>query len=201
VDTGAGIVLLHGAGSSAQAPLLGAVADAFSTAGLTVLRCDLPYRQQRRYGPPRPGEAERDRRGIEQALAALRSLVSGAVFLGGHSYGGRQATILAAEKPDLVAGLLLLSYPLHAPGKPDQQRVQHLPNLRTDSLYVHGTGDPFGSIAEMDQALKLIPVRAQLLRVEGAGHDLDFKKRRGTEAGEQLIRSILTAFTSFFGRQ
>ena len=152
-----------------------ALAGAFAGAGFTVLRCDLPFRQDRPYGPPRPGDAERDREGLRNAVAALRKLGCGRMFLGGHSYGGRQATMLCAAEPDLVAGLLLLSYPLHPPRKPEQLRVQHLPELRVPALFVHGTRDPFGSIEEMEAALKMIPAKTELLTVDGAGHDLGFK--------------------------
>ena len=103
------------------------------------------------------------------------------IYLGGHSYGGRQSSMLCAEEPDLVAGLLLLSYPLHPPRKPEQQRTQHLPDLRTPTLFVQGTRDPFASIAELQQALKMIPAKTKLLPVEGAGHDLGFKGKASEE--------------------
>src|ERR1700691_2069841 len=83
--SGGGIVLTHGAGSSCQAPLLIALAQAFAEAGFLVLRCDLPYRQDRPYGPPGPGDAKRDRAGLKNAFAALKNLASGRGFLGGHS--------------------------------------------------------------------------------------------------------------------
>lgn len=191
---GYGLVLAHGAGSNAQAPLLVAVAEAFSTTGFTVLRCDLPYRQSRSFGPPGPGDAARDRAGLRNALAALTNELGapGKIYLGGHSYGGRQASMLCTEQPDLVAGLLLMSYPLHPPRKPEQQRTQHLPDLRTPTLFVHGTRDPFGSIEELQQAMKMIPARTKLLKIEGAGHDLGFK---GKARKEELPKQILSEFT------
>jgi predicted alpha/beta-hydrolase family hydrolase len=196
------LVLTHGAGSNAQAALLIGLAETFSAAGFTVLRCDLPYRQSRSFGPPGPGDAARDRAGLKNALAAMRKIIPGRLFLGGHSYGGRQSSMLCAEHsgkkkedaPDLVTALLLLSYPLHPPRKPEQQRTQHLPDLRTPTLFVHGTRDPFGSIAEMEQALKMIPAKTKLLPVEGAGHDLGFK---GKAKREDLTATVLTAFTEF----
>src|SRR4029077_11335737 len=103
----AGLVLTHGAGSNCRAPLLVTLAEAFASAGFTVLRCDLPYRQTRPYGPPGPGDANRDREGLKHAVSAMRRQVSGRIFLGGHSYGGRQATMLCAEIPDTADGLLL----------------------------------------------------------------------------------------------
>src|ERR1700694_5585653 len=106
---GDGLVLAHGAGSNSNSPLLITVAGAFAGTGFTVLRCDLPYRQNRPYGPPRPGDAERDRDGLRNAVAVLRKLGCARIFLGGHSYGGRQTTMLCAGEPELVIGLLLLS--------------------------------------------------------------------------------------------
>ena len=198
---GNGLVLTHGAGSNAQAPLLVALAETFSAAGLTVLRCDLPYRQSRSFGPPGPGDAARDRAGLKNALAAMRKMVNGRLFLGGHSYGGRQSRMLCAElskqateTANLVTALLLLSYPLHPPRKPEQQRTQHLPDLHTPTLFVHGTRDPFGSIAEIEQALKMIPAKTKLLTVEGGGHDLGFK---GKTKKEDLMATVFAAFESF----
>ena len=188
---GQGLVLTHGAGSNCNAPLLVAISETFAGHGYAVLRCDLPFRQERRTGPPFPGNAERDRAGLRNAVAVLRENVTGRIFLGGHSYGGRQATMLCAAEPDLVSGLLLLSYPLHPPRKPEQLRIQHLPNLRTPSLFVHGTRDPFGSVEEMTNALQLIPAKTELMRVEGAGHDLGFK---GKSRVQELPARILAAF-------
>src|ERR1700731_3488985 len=169
--SGDGLVLAHGAGSNSKAPLLVALAEAFAGMGLTVLRCDLPYRQKRAFGPPGPGDAAHDREGLKNAVGSLRKLLPGRMFLGGHSYGGRQSTMLCADEPNLVDGLLLLSYPLHPPRKPDQLRTQHLPKLRTPALFVQGTRDPFGSPEEMESALSLIPAKHLFLRIEGAGHD------------------------------
>jgi uncharacterized protein len=191
-----GLVLTHGAGGNCKGPLLVALAEAFARAGMAVLRCDLPFRQFRSFGPPRPGQAARDRQGLKTAVAAVRKLVPGRVFLGGHSYGGRQATMLCAEAPALADGLLLSSYPLHPPGKPDQLRTQHLPKLAIPALFVQGTRDPFGSIAEMESALKLVPARALLLKVEGAGHDLGFK---GKTRLDTLPSAVLAEFTKLFG--
>jgi uncharacterized protein len=170
-----GLVLTHGAGGNCRAPLLIAAGEAFSNAGLAVLRCDLPFRQRRPSGPPSPAGAAADRAGLKAAVAAVRRIVSGSVSLGGQSYGGRQATLLAAEEPELVAALLLFSYPLHPPGKPERLRTEHFPRLRVPALFVQGTTDPFGTIHEMRAAIAIIPSATSLLPIDGAGHDL----RRG----------------------
>jgi uncharacterized protein len=253
---GNGLVLTHGAGSNANSPLLIALGETFSSAGFTVLRIDLPYRQVRSWGPPGPGDAARDRAGLRNAITSLRKTLDsskgapfkpdsglsgdfpskqskwvapslsrslrqdgssqsetsevapsntkfvgwGSIFLGGHSYGGRQSSMLCAElaenERDLVAGLLLLSYPLHPPRKPEQQRTQHLPNLHTPTLFVHGTRDPFGSITEIEQAIKMIPAKTKLIAIDGAGHDLAFK---GKSKEKELPAQIFSEFAHFFG--
>jgi hypothetical protein len=195
VPNGDALILTHGAGSDCTAPLLVAIGETFAGHGYVVLRCDLPFRQERRTGPPFPGNAERDRAGLGNAVAVLRKNVAGRIFLGGHSYGGRQSTMLCAAEPDLVSGLLLLSYPLHPPRKPEQLRIQHLPNLRTPSLFVQGTRDPFGSVEEMTKALQLVPAKTELMKVEGAGHDLGFK---GKAQAEELPASVLARFEEMF---
>jgi uncharacterized protein len=192
---GHGLVLTHGAGANCQSSLLETLAGRFAESGFTVLRCDLPFRQNRAYGPPRPGDAARDRQGLMHAASELRRIVSGQLFLGGHSYGGRQATMLCSEHLNLVDGLLLLSYPLHPPRKPDQLRIQHFPQLRTPALFIHGTRDPFASIEEMELALKLIPGKNSLLAVEGAGHDLGFK---GKAKRQELPEMAVNSFQEFF---
>jgi predicted alpha/beta-hydrolase family hydrolase len=170
--TGEGLVLTHGAGSNCGAPLLVAVAEAFCAAGVTVLRCDLAFRVARPHGPPFPAMAAKDRAGLAEAVRAMRERVPGAVWLGGHSYGGRQSSMLAAEAPDLAAGLVLLSYPLHPPRKPAELRTAHFPNLSTPALFVHGTRDPFGSVQEMQAAAALLAGPHEMVVIEGAGHDL-----------------------------
>jgi hypothetical protein len=102
----------------------------------------------------------------------MRRIAPDKVLLGGQSYGGRQATILAAEEPSLVDALLLFSYPLHPPGKPAQLRTEHFPRIRVPVVFVQGTADPFGSMQELEEALSAISAPVKLLRIAGAGHDL-----------------------------
>ena len=173
--SGDGLVLSHGAGSDCEAPLLVETARAFGAAGVTVLRCDLAFRRARASGPPPRGSAAADQAGLRAALAALRPLAPGRLFLGGHSYGGRQASLLAAEDASLADALLLLSYPLHPPKQPEKLRTDHFPRLRTPAVFVHGTADPFATSDELAAAVALIPAPPRVISVEGAGHDL----RRG----------------------
>ena len=194
-QNGDGIVLTHGAGANCESPLLVALADEFADRRFTVLRCNLPFRQLRPHGPPHPGSASRDQAGLRNAIGALFPHAPGEIFLGGHSYGGRQGSMLMAADPKVAAGLLLLSYPLHPPRNPQQLRTAHFPKLQTPALFVHGTRDGFGTHDEMAAALKLISARTELLPVASAGHELLTKANR-----ETLPREIVDAFLKFFGK-
>jgi uncharacterized protein len=183
----AGLALTHGAGGNCNSPLLVKTAAAFCAAGLWVLRFDLAFRQRRPRGPPSPSSAAADRALIRQALAELRSITPGPLVLGGHSYGGRQVTLLSAEDPGPATALLLFSYPLHPPGKPERLRTEHFPRLRLPALFVHGTRDPFGAIDELRAAVATIAAPALVIVIDGAGHDL----RRGDFDSGPLVEALL----------
>ena len=190
-------MLTHGAGTHCDTPLLAIIAATFCHAGFTVLRCNLPFRQARPQGPPTRGSTVLDQQGLHAAVLALRKQMKGRktaadVFLGGHSYGGRMASMLAADNPGLVNGLLLLSYPLHPPNQPAVLRTAHFSQLQTPSFFVHGTRDGFGSIAEVTAASTLIPAATEVLAIAGADHALIGKKDQQT-----LATTILDAFQSF----
>jgi predicted alpha/beta-hydrolase family hydrolase len=186
------LILTHGAGADCRSLLLTTLADAFCAEGFTVLRCDLPFRQSRPHGPPSRGSAGRDQEGLRAAVISMRNLTKSKISLGGHSYGGRQASMLAASEPGLVERLLLLSYPLHPPQRPEEMRTKHFSALRVPALFVHGTRDGFGSLAEMEGALKLIPGPTKLIPIEGAGHELMTTRNRNALAGQ-----VVSAFDSF----
>jgi predicted alpha/beta-hydrolase family hydrolase len=186
------LLLTHGAGSNRNAPLLVALDHAFSEHRIQVVRYDLPFRQDRAKGPPRPGDAARDREGLRAEILKIREKHPDQVWLGGHSYGGRQCSMLVAETPGLVDRLLLQSYPLHPPGKPAQLRTAHFPKLQTPALFVQGSRDPFGSIDQMKSAIALIPAPVQLLEIDGAGHDLGRNPA-------SVAAKIATAFLGFNG--
>ena len=188
------LILTHGAGSNRNAPLLVALERAFGPLQMAVDRIDLPFRERRPHGPPFPGEAAADRAAIRERVMKARAEGAGRVFLGGHSYGGRQSTMAAAESPGLADALLLLSYPLHPPRKAADRRTAHFPNLRTPALFVHGSRDPFGALEEMRQALELIPAPAKLIDCEDAGHDL--RTRRG-ESPDALAAMVASEFAAF----
>jgi predicted alpha/beta-hydrolase family hydrolase len=106
--------------------------------------------------------------------------------------------MLCAEDGGVAAGLLLFSYPLHAPQTPEKKRTEHLPRLRVPALFVHGTRDPFGTPDEMKAAMRLIPSPTSLLLVEGAGHSLAPPRAAGISL-DNVAASILQAFRELTG--
>jgi predicted alpha/beta-hydrolase family hydrolase len=188
--SGDGVVLTHGAGGDCNGRLLVAVSDALCDAGFFVLRFDLPFRQARR--APHPSSAGQDREALREAAAKMRELAGGRVVLGGHSYGGRQSSMLAAEDHTVADVLLLFSYPLHPPRTPDKLRTGHLPAISTPTLFVHGTKDPFGSMEEMKAATKLLSGPVVLSEVSGAAHDLAGGKF-------DIANLVLKPLTGLFG--
>jgi uncharacterized protein len=187
-----GIALTHGAGTNCNAALLQSLAALLAEGGVTILRYDLPFRVSRPAGPPRSPDAAADRDGIRAAVQAVRCVVPGRVVAGGHSYGGRQTSIAAAENLESADGLVLLSYPLHPPRRASELRTGHFPQIHKPCLFIHGTRDPFGSPAEMTESLKMIPGPVELYVIDGAGHDLNRPARTVQSVAARIIEWVAT---------
>lgn len=173
--TAAGVVVLtHGAGGSRESPMLIRICEQWASQGWLAVRYNLPYRRRRPKGPP-SGSAAGDREGIVEALAAARALADGPLIAGGHSYGGRQTSMVVADNPGLVALLTPFSYPLHPPGKPDRLRTEHFGAITAPTVFTQGSADPFGTIGELRTAARLIPAPVQIVEITGARHDLGSK--------------------------
>lgn len=171
----AGVVLLtHGAGGSRESPLLIRICDEWAGRGWLAVRYNLPYRRRRPKGPP-SNSAATDQQGIVEAIELAHTLSGGPVLAGGHSYGGRMTSLVAAARNARLAGLTLFSYPLHPPGKPERARTEHLPDIAVPTVFTHGTADPFGTVEELTAAAALITGPTTIVEVTGARHDLGSK--------------------------
>jgi uncharacterized protein len=178
-DTPSGVVVLtHGAGGSRESALLQKLCDEWARRGWLAVRYNLPYRRRRPKGPP-SGSAATDRAGIVEAIAVCRDLADGPLIAGGHSYGGRQTSMVVAgcveSAAQVVDVLTLFSYPVHPPGKPERARTEHLPDIAVPTVFTHGTSDPFGTIDEVRAAAALIPAPTEIVEITGARHDLGSK--------------------------
>ncbi|OBI36508.1 alpha/beta hydrolase [Mycobacterium sp. E1386] len=168
------VVLTHGAGGDRDSPLLQQVCDEWARRGWLAVRYNLPYRRRRPKGPP-SGSAAADRAGIVEAIALCRGLVGGPLIAGGHSYGGRQTSMVVAAREAPVDMLTLFSYPVHPPGKPERTRTEHLPDIRVPTVFTHGTSDPFGTPDELRAAAALVTGTTAVVEIAGARHDLRSK--------------------------
>jgi predicted alpha/beta-hydrolase family hydrolase len=137
---------------------------------LPVARVDFPYRKEGRRAPDRAPKLVACVREEAAVLIAESRIRPGSIALGGRSMGGRICSMAVAEGLPARA-LVLISYPLHPPGKPDNLRVDHFPTLDLPCLFVSGTKDPFGSPDELERHVKAIPGPVTHLWIEGGGHD------------------------------
>ena len=165
------VVLTHGAGGSRESPLLQRMCDEWARRGWLAVRYNLPYRRRRPTGPP-SGSAATDRAGIVEAITVCRGLADGPLIAGGHSYGGRQTSMVVAAQEAAVDVLTLFSYPVHPPGKPGRLRTEHLPDITVPTVFAHGTSDPFGTPGEVRDAAAMIPAPTETVEITGARHDL-----------------------------
>jgi predicted alpha/beta-hydrolase family hydrolase len=161
------LLLAPGAGADRTHHTLVAVAEA--VAPLPAARMDFPARKAGRRSVDRPPVAVAAVRDEAATLVAAAHVSPKRLVLGGRSFGGRMCSLAVAEGLP-AAGLVLLSYPLHPPGKPDHKRVEHFPALDLPCLFVSGDKDPFGSPAELRAATKKIPGPVTHVFVAGA-HD------------------------------
>jgi predicted alpha/beta-hydrolase family hydrolase len=167
----AGLLLAPGAGAGRDQPSLVAIDEAVSALGLVVSRMDFPYRIAGRRSPDRPPVLMDAVRQAARALAEAAGAPPERLLLGGRSMGGRICSMLVAE--DLpAAGLVLVSYPLHPPGRPDRLRTEHFPRLRVPCLFVSGTRDAFGTPDELETATRAIPGPVSHQWLDGGDHGL-----------------------------
>ncbi len=166
------LLLFPGAGSAAGHPSLMAIEEAVTP--MPVTRADFPYRKEGRRAPDRPPKLLACV--VEEAarLAARAGVAAERVVLGGRSMGGRMCSIAVADGLP-AAGLVLMAYPLHPPGKPERLRVEHFPRLRLPCLFISGTRDSFGTPEELEAHTATIPGPVTHVWLDGARHELKNK--------------------------
>jgi predicted alpha/beta-hydrolase family hydrolase len=162
----ASLLLFPGAGSSSSNPCLVAIEQA--VAPLPCVRADFPYRLAGRRAPDRPPVL------LQTVRDAAAAMPAGGLVLGGRSMGGRMCSMVVGDGTDPLpaVGLVLISYPLHPPGRPDRLRVEHLVRLSVPCLFVQGTKDPFGTPDELTEWTATIPGAVTHEWIDGKGHDL-----------------------------
>ncbi len=189
----AAVLLAPGAGADRNQSALVAIDTALTATGVTVARMDFPYRRAGRRNPDRPPVL------LQAVLDAARALVAAAgcapeqIALGGRSMGGRIGSLAVADGLP-AAALILISYPLHPPGRPDKPRTDHFPHLSVPCLFVSGTRDTFATPAELAAATAAIPGPVTHHWLEGKDHGL-----RGCDAA--VVEVVVAFVTDVTGRR
>lgn len=181
------LLLFPGAGSDRDHPSLLAIEAALPK--LPVVRADFPYRKAGRKAPDRAPVLLDAVRSESAALVAAAGIRAKRLVLGGRSMGGRMCSMAVADGLP-AAGLVLISYPLHPPGKPEQLRTAHLPALELPCLFVHGTKDPFGTPDELIAATSSIPGTVTHVWIDGGRHDLARADALVAETVSEWVRSL-----------
>lgn len=181
------VLLFPGAGSAASHPSLVAIEEAL--APMPVARADFPYRREGRRAPDRAPKLLASV--VEEAgLLANRTGIDPArIVLGGRSMGGRMCSMAVADGLT-AAGLVMISYPLHPPGKPERLRIEHLPEVRVPCLFVSGTRDAFGTPAELELHTAAIAGPVTHVWIEGKGHDLKGQDQVIADAVADWVRAL-----------
>jgi len=191
----AGLVLAPGASAGRDQPALVSIDDAVSATGVRVARIDFPYRLAGRRAPDRPPVLLATVVDAAQTLAATLRVAPRRIALGGRSMGGRMCSMAVADGLR-AAALVLVSYPLHPPGRPDRLRTEHFAALEVPCLFLSGTRDAFGSPAELEAATATIPGPVTHVWLEGGDHGL-----RGKDAQvAATVRDWVSALSSSRGR-
>jgi len=184
-DSSATFIFAHGAGSPMDSPLITSIAKGLAEAGIRVIRFEFPYMRARREGGRRPP----DRQPI--LLSTWREVIESAGdrrrrFIGGHSMGGRMASMIADEMK--VAGLCCISYPFHPPGDPTRLRTAHLEGLTTPALFIQGTRDPFGTPEEV--AGYGLPSAIHVHWLPDGDHSLKSRRGSGRTTRQNISEAI-----------
>lgn len=186
----AGFLLTPGAGADRNQAALVAIDEAVSELGVAVDRMDFPYRKAGRKAPDRPPVLLGAVNEGAAALAASSGLGADRLLLGGRSMGGRICSMAVADGLPAL-GLVLVSYPLHPPGKPEKLRTEHLPRLDLPCLFVSGTRDAFGRPDELEAATAVIPGPVTHVWIEGGDHGLRRKDAEVASAVADWIAALL----------
>ncbi len=179
----AGLVLTPGASAGRTHPGLVAVDDAVSPLGIAVERVEFPGQAAGKRRTDPPAVCIETVRAAASALAARLAVPANRIAVGGRSFGGRMCSLAVAEGLE-AAVLVLVSYPLHPPGKPDRLRTEHFPQLRVPCLFVSGRRDGFATPAELEHEVAAIPGPVTLAFVDG-DHSL---RKSQTEAADVVAR-------------
>ncbi len=187
------LVLAHGAGAPMTHPFLAAVAAGLAERAVATLRYNFPYMERKSPRPDSPRVATATVRAA--VIEASRLMPKLPLFAGGKSFGGRMTSQAEAEAPLGVRGLVFFGFPLHAPGKPSDERAAHLASVGVPMLFLQGTNDAFAELDLLKPVVERLGKRAELTLFDGADHSFHVAARTGkrdADVRRELIDSAAT---------
>jgi predicted alpha/beta-hydrolase family hydrolase len=199
----AGITLIlgHGAGAGQLHPFMTLFANGLAARGIDVITFNFIYMEQRRHVPDPKAKLESCYRAVIDAAQKNKNLKGNRLAIGGKSMGGRIASQVAAESPELdLAGLVFLGYPLHPPGRPDKLRDAHLKDIKSPMLFIQGARDSFGTPDELRAVIKRDHLPATLHPIEGGDHSLKVPKSLDVPQ-EQVYESVMNEIARWLGSE
>jgi predicted alpha/beta-hydrolase family hydrolase len=200
---GVTLVLAHGAGAGMSSRFIVRFASGLAARGVDVLTFNFLYVEQNRKVPDRTPVLEACYRALIAAGRTFAPFASNRLFIGGKSMGGRIASHLAAandETAAAISGVVMLGYPLHPPGKPDQLRVAHLPDIRVPMLIVQGERDPFGTPDEVRRHVERLAAPVTLHVVERGDHSLALPKGAALTT-DQMYENLQDLIAEWLSKQ
>jgi len=196
------LILAHGAGANQTSGFMVRFATSLAARGIDTVTFNFIYTEQRRSVPDRNDKLERCYRAVVEAIRSGKFHEDAGherLAIGGKSMGGRIASQVAAAGQHGIAGLVFLGYPLHPPGRPDQLRSKHLPDIRAPMLFVQGSRDAFGTPDELRAVLGELKVAADLSVVEDGDHSFKVPKRSAV-AQDQVYELVLDEIVRWLRR-
>jgi uncharacterized protein len=187
----AGLILAHGAGGGQTSSFVVRAGQELAARGIVVATFDFPYITAGRSAPDKPAVLEAHWRTVIDEVRARDQFGRLPLFIGGKSMGGRIASHVAAAGVDGIAGLLFFGYPLHPPGRPQQRRDAHLPDVRIPMLFIQGTRDEFGTSAEIRELLPRLNANTTLVEIADGDHSF---KTRTKITGRKPDAALVDAF-------
>jgi predicted alpha/beta-hydrolase family hydrolase len=193
----AGLVLAHGAGGGQRSRFMVDAANALALRRVTVATFDFPYVTEGRKVPDKGPVLESHWRAVIDAARSDPAFAGLPLVIGGKSMGGRIASQVAAQDVEGIAGLVYFGYPLHPPGRPDQRRDRHLPDIAAPMLFVQGTRDPFGTAQEIRELLPRLDTRTKLFDVSDGDHSFNVRIKVAGKKTETVLTGIFDAAAGF----
>jgi predicted alpha/beta-hydrolase family hydrolase len=198
---GATLILAHGAGAPQRHPFMVSFAQALSERGLDVLTFNFLYTEQKRKAPDRMPQLVACYRAVIDVARSQIDSARDRLFIGGKSMGGRAATHVAVEDSTLpMSGIVLLGYPLHPPGRPEQLRDAHLPGVGRPMLFVQGSRDTFGTPSELKPVLASLSPLPTLYTVEGGDHSFKIAGRDAQTRQREVYSEVQDTIVEWIAR-